>query len=68
MATHTSEIEVVRGACPQDCPDTCAFLYHVEDGRLVEVTGDPDHPGALKDAGHPDYQKMNQTLSKGAPQ
>ncbi|MBK6973044.1 MAG: molybdopterin-dependent oxidoreductase [Sterolibacteriaceae bacterium] len=44
MATHTSEIEVVRGACPQDCPDTCAFLYHVEDGRLVEVTGDPDHP------------------------
>jgi len=23
---------------PQDCPDTCAFLYHVEDGKLVEVT------------------------------
>ena len=44
MATHTSEIKVVRGACPQDCPDTCAFLYHVEDGKLVEVTGDPDHP------------------------
>lgn len=44
MATHTSEIKIVRGACPQDCPDTCAFLYHVEDGKLVEVTGDPDHP------------------------
>ncbi len=44
MSTHTSETTIVRGACPQDCPDTCAFLYHVEDGRLVEVTGDPDHP------------------------
>ncbi len=28
----------------------------------------PEAAGALKDAGHPDYQKMNQTLSKGAPQ
>ncbi|WP_426437112.1 molybdopterin-containing oxidoreductase family protein [Bradyrhizobium genosp. P] len=34
----------VRGACPQDCPDTCAFIYHVKDDKLVEVTGDPDHP------------------------
>ncbi|MCC7252145.1 MAG: molybdopterin-dependent oxidoreductase [Hyphomicrobium sp.] len=37
-------MKIVRGACPQDCPDTCAFLYHVEDGKLVEVTGDPNHP------------------------
>ncbi len=44
MSTHVSETRIVKGACPQDCPDTCAFLYHVEDGRLVEVTGDPDHP------------------------
>lgn len=44
MSAHTSETKIVRGACPQDCPDTCAFLYHVEDGKLVEVTGDPDHP------------------------
>ena len=41
MSTHVSETRVVRGACPQDCPDTCAFLYQVEDGKLVEVTGDP---------------------------
>lgn len=34
----------VRGACPHDCPDTCAFIYHVQDGRLVDVVGDPDHP------------------------
>lgn len=44
MSAHTSETKIVRGACPQDCPDTCAFLYHVEDGKLVEVTGDPNHP------------------------
>ncbi len=44
MSVHVSETRIVKGACPQDCPDTCAFLYHVEDGKLVEVTGDPDHP------------------------
>jgi len=40
----------VRGACPHDCPDTCAMLVTVEDGRAVEVRGNPDHPptqGAL---------------------
>jgi anaerobic selenocysteine-containing dehydrogenase len=35
---------VVRGACPHDCPDTCAMLVHVEGGRAVRVQGDPDHP------------------------
>ncbi|AWT57588.1 molybdopterin-containing oxidoreductase family protein [Mycolicibacterium smegmatis] len=37
-------LKIVRGACPHDCPDTCAMLYHVEDGKLVDVQGDPDHP------------------------
>lgn len=35
---------VVRAACPQDCPDTCAMLVTVEQGRATEVIGDPDHP------------------------
>src|SRR5689334_3049402 len=35
---------VVRGACPHDCPDTCAMLVTVEDGRAIRVAGDPDHP------------------------
>ncbi len=35
---------VVRGACPHDCPDTCAMLVHVRDGRAVRVQGDPEHP------------------------
>ncbi|SDD78851.1 Anaerobic selenocysteine-containing dehydrogenase [Cupriavidus sp. YR651] len=36
---------IVRAACPHDCPDTCALLVTVEDGRAVKVAGDPDHPG-----------------------
>ena len=35
---------VVRGACPHDCPDTCAMLVTVENGRAVRVAGDPEHP------------------------
>ncbi|HVG38527.1 MAG TPA: molybdopterin-dependent oxidoreductase, partial [Pyrinomonadaceae bacterium] len=36
--------KVVKAACPHDCPDTCAMLVTVEDGRAVRVEGDPDHP------------------------
>ncbi|HEY1735605.1 MAG TPA: molybdopterin oxidoreductase family protein [Methylovirgula sp.] len=32
------------GACPHDCPDTCAMIYTVEDGKLTNVRGNPDHP------------------------
>src|SRR5688500_19133255 len=35
---------VVRGASPHDCPDTCAMLVTVENGRAIRVAGDPDHP------------------------
>ncbi|MGQ0457037.1 MAG: molybdopterin-containing oxidoreductase family protein [Hyphomicrobium sp.] len=36
--------EVFHGACPHDCPDTCAMEYHVRDGKLVDVKGRKDHP------------------------
>jgi anaerobic selenocysteine-containing dehydrogenase len=40
--------EIVRAACPHDCPDTCAMLVSVEQraGRrvAVRVAGDPAHP------------------------
>ena len=35
---------VVRAACPHDCPDTCAMLVTVKNGRAVKIAGDPDHP------------------------
>jgi len=34
----------MRSVCPHDCPSACALRVRVEDGRLVEVTGDPAHP------------------------
>lgn len=34
----------VFGACPHDCPDNCALLYTVEEGRLTGVAGNPAHP------------------------
>jgi len=33
----------VRGACPHDCPDTCALEVSVCDGRVVKVAGAADH-------------------------
>ncbi|MGH7654468.1 MAG: molybdopterin-containing oxidoreductase family protein [Gemmatimonadaceae bacterium] len=35
---------IIRGACPHDCPDTCATLITVEQGRATRIQGDPDHP------------------------
>jgi anaerobic selenocysteine-containing dehydrogenase len=40
----TEEIKLVRGACPHDCPDTCATLTEVQDGRAVRFFAEPDHP------------------------
>ena len=34
----------VRGACPHDCPDTCAMLTTVVDGIAIKVQGNPAHP------------------------
>jgi anaerobic selenocysteine-containing dehydrogenase len=38
------ELQTVQGACPHDCPDTCAWRVTVRGGRAVELHGDPDHP------------------------
>jgi len=33
-----------RAVCTKDCPDTCGLLAEVQDGRVVTVKGDSDHP------------------------
>ncbi len=38
------ESGVVHCVCPHDCADTCSALAHVEQGRLVRLEGNPDHP------------------------
>ena len=34
---------IIKGACPHDCPDTCALDIHVEDGVAVKVMGSAAH-------------------------
>src|SRR3954468_7751457 len=36
--------EIVRAACPHDCPDTCAMLVTVEKGVATKIQGDPSMP------------------------
>ncbi len=36
-------VSITKGACPHDCPDTCALEYHVAGGKLIEVKGSATH-------------------------
>jgi anaerobic selenocysteine-containing dehydrogenase len=43
-------MRTLPGACPLDCPDGCAWVVGVEDGKAVSLRGNPDQPytrGAL---------------------
>ncbi|MEY2953721.1 MAG: hypothetical protein RLZZ401_1808, partial [Pseudomonadota bacterium] len=40
---NPSPAHTVRGACPHDCPDTCALLTTVENGVATHVQGNPAH-------------------------
>ncbi|MEN9938449.1 MAG: hypothetical protein RLZZ387_5028 [Chloroflexota bacterium] len=35
---------LIRGACPHDCPDACATLTEVRDGRAVAFYANREHP------------------------
>ncbi len=37
-------VKLIRGACPHDCPDTCAVLTEVEGGEAVRFYGAAGHP------------------------
>ncbi len=43
MSATGTNVRIVKGACPHDCPDTCALEYHVADGKLIEVKGSAAH-------------------------
>lgn len=36
--------EIHRSVCPFDCPDCCGLLVEINNGRVVRVSGDPEHP------------------------
>jgi anaerobic selenocysteine-containing dehydrogenase len=42
-SSSPSKLVQVRGACPHDCPDTCALLTEVSDGVALRVRGNPAH-------------------------
>ncbi|MGE4239867.1 molybdopterin-containing oxidoreductase family protein [Ramlibacter sp.] len=42
-APSSAQSVEVRGACPHDCPDTCAFVTTVKDGVAIKVQGNPGH-------------------------
>jgi anaerobic selenocysteine-containing dehydrogenase len=37
-------MSLVKTTCNRDCPDACGMLAEVEDGRVIRLAGDPDHP------------------------
>src|SRR2546425_3647038 len=36
--------EILRTACNRDCPDACGIVATVEDGRVLAIAGDKQHP------------------------
>jgi anaerobic selenocysteine-containing dehydrogenase len=40
----SAEPTVIRGACPHDCPDTCAWEVTVRDGVAEKLVGVKEHP------------------------
>ena len=41
--SDNSAVTRVKGACPHDCPDTCALDVHVRNGIAVKVSGSAAH-------------------------
>lgn len=41
---RTEMKHVLRTACTRDCPDACGIRATVEDGRVVALAGDKEHP------------------------
>jgi anaerobic selenocysteine-containing dehydrogenase len=39
-----TDSSTVKGCCPLDCPDTCSWVAHIQDGRVERVDGAKDHP------------------------
>ena len=39
--------EKYHSACALNCPDICAYVVHVENGKITRLEGDPGHPYTL---------------------
>ena len=36
--------KIRKSICPYDCPSSCGLLMEVENGKIIRVKNDPDHP------------------------
>jgi anaerobic selenocysteine-containing dehydrogenase len=43
-ASPANPLQIVRGACGHDCPDTCSWVVEVRGGTAERLSGDPAHP------------------------
>lgn len=43
---NNPDLVIITGACPHDCPDTCAWQVAVDrqTGKAMDIWGHPDHP------------------------
>ncbi len=45
MSTYTEQSDgIFKTVCSLDCPDQCGLLVHKEQGKIVKIAGDPEHP------------------------
>lgn len=44
MANLAEKTQFKHTACNRDCPDACGIVATVENGRIVKLAGDRDHP------------------------
>jgi anaerobic selenocysteine-containing dehydrogenase len=44
VTSSRGPLQIVRGACGHECPDTCGWVVEVRDGAAERLYGDPDHP------------------------
>jgi anaerobic selenocysteine-containing dehydrogenase len=44
IVTTSTPPEIRKTACNRDCPDACGIIATIQDGRVIRLQGDPDHP------------------------
>ncbi len=45
MKTYASQKDgIFPSVCSLDCPDQCGLLVHKQEGKIIKIEGDPDHP------------------------
>lgn len=45
MSAYTKQTDgTFKTVCSLDCPDQCGLLVHKENGKIVKIAGDPEHP------------------------